>query len=298
MLYSSFLFAALLFLVEASSEYFHIRHKMSGGVLCDDNYVRIYNDDTPSYCQWYFESVDGEWGYITNGWSGDHITPDSYSMSPSDGTYLRLWSGHHPYQRFALDQVNNRIIHYGGKYIHVEGDAAEPERGAYAVLFGNVNAMMEFELTKPGNPDEIVYPYGDATISGDWVLVFSVENALATHEYTVEAMIGKSETDSITSSFQFVWEGSAGAQFWFAQMSTSASLSNQIEQSSAQTWTVEVKVTNKITVAAGASVATWQKHFYGEQLGHKAVHQSNIFQDTEGPGIKPGDDLNDGYYFI
>lgn len=300
MLYFSILFSALLLLVEASSEIFWIRHKMSGALLSVDPSDYTVHTMRTAYAEslWYFEIVDGEWGYLTNNYYEEHMSPSSRSMSPSEDTEVRLWSGDHPYQRFALDQVNNRIIHYGGKYLHPVGDTAEPADYTPIHLFGNVNDMMEFEFIDPWSPDEIFLPYGDATISGDWVLVFSVENPLATHTYKVEVSIGKSVSESTSSSFQFVWEASAGAQAWFAQMSTSTSLTNQIEQSSSQTWTTEVVETYEITVIAGQPVATWQKHFYGEQLGHKALHQSNMFHDTEGPHIKPGDDVDAGYYFI
>ncbi|CAL4234804.1 unnamed protein product, partial [Meganyctiphanes norvegica] len=120
---------------------------------------------------------------------------------PEDQTNVVLHSDRKPWPYFALDQVNNRIINHGGKYIHPYTGHAVPEDNTPVVLHGDVHENMEFKLVSTSNPDEEVYPYGDATIVGDWYLVYSVENPLATHTSTYQVTVGKSESESTTDTF-------------------------------------------------------------------------------------------------
>lgn len=298
--------AVVMLLVEDSASLdFLIRHKSSG------KYVHPYysdveipnNDELVLYhgfqdhIHMTFDIVENEWGYIRHVESGKVFHP--YYGLTEDNTHVVLHSDHQPWALFAFDQVNNHIVHReSGKFIHPYWGESNPNDNTPLVLHHDINANMEFTLVDLNGPTEEVFPYGDAEIIGEWKLVFSVENSLATHTETYEVTLGKSETESETASIKFAWESNASAQMLFAQMSTSASLSNEIQQSSSETWTVEAKKTDSIEVVAGQTVATWQKCFIGRNLGHTAVHQSPMLADTEGPHIKPGESANTKYRFI
>ncbi|KAL5012763.1 hypothetical protein ScPMuIL_011314 [Solemya velum] len=139
---------------------------------------------------------------------------------------------------------------------------------------------MEWLLVSPYNISEEVQLYGKPTVAGEWKIINTVLNPRAEHIYKLEFTVGKSITESTTSSFEFRWETSASASIGFASFSTSASLTAKVEKTSSSTWREEKKVTRQIKISPGKSVVTWQYVFSGEQCDHKAIFRSNILADT------------------
>ncbi|CAL4060951.1 unnamed protein product, partial [Meganyctiphanes norvegica] len=193
-----------------------------------------------------------------------------------------------PWELFAIDQVNNVIVHKGGKYIHPLGGSAYPPDDTNIVLHEHKHNRMEFQLVNPFDTTEVVYPYGKVKVSGEWRLVFSVKKPLAAHTQTITVKQGYSKTHSIEGTVKFGWEFSSNAEVGIAKIFFSASvsvshtlsLSAEIKQSSSSTWTSEINTTYRVEVNKGKTVAVWQRVFIGEQLGHRAVYQSNMYADT------------------
>ncbi|CAL4128058.1 unnamed protein product [Meganyctiphanes norvegica] len=236
-----------------------------------------------------FEQVDNEWGYIHPKESDEFWHPVGGQMNTTtNGEELHLHPSKPRHAMFAIDQVNGYIIHRDGLYVHyAAGTDPCPPNGDRIILHQDKHEGMTWEFLNPSNTSEEVNVYGSANILGDWKMLFAVEKSLAELTIQFKYKVGKSHPESTSSAFQFGWEASVSAKCKFAQMSTSTSITKEIENSSPETWSEEVEQTDTVKVVPGETVVVWQRVFIGTHLGHKAVFQSSHFTHTKDIDVKP-----------
>ncbi|CAL4139182.1 unnamed protein product [Meganyctiphanes norvegica] len=190
-----------------------------------------------------FEQADGEWGYIRQKDSDQVWQPRGMEINAMTNTeVLRIHSGRERYSLFAIDQLNGHIIHRDGLYVHyAAGTNPYPPNGDRITIHRDINEGMKWEFLNPSDSSKEVQVYGHANILGDWKMVYAVKNPKAEQIRTYTYKVGKSHTESSTSSFEFGWEASISAGFSFYQMSTSVSLTTAIENASSDTWSEETE---------------------------------------------------------
>ena len=106
---------------------------------------------------------------------------------------------------------------------------------------------------------------------------------MATHTYTQEYKVGKSQTKSVTE--HNAWKVSAGVAIkWF---SASAKYSGFVKKTSSSTWSSEYEETTSVKVEAGKTVVVWQFVFGAEQYGDEYAFQSSIIGDTDSVDRQP-----------
>lgn len=293
-----------------------------------DNDPLVMWDDFYTHTRYRFEPVEGIWGYIREVKSNKVWQPLSGgTYSRSEGRHLVLWPTEARWALFAIDQVNNRIIHRDGQYVEYDdGYAPYPPNGDPVELSYNIHQGMNWAFLNPKNISEVIYPYGYPTVIGEWEMIFAVEKPLAKQTWEYVYKLGKSSSRSTSSSssyeytegFEFTWEStrsssssitaSAGfSAFGFsAGLSTSTSWGSSntnggsrsgssslgwlITNAAEDTWYGEIQETSTIEVEVGKTVVVWQKVFIGSQLGHRAVFQSNHFGYTDSIKVKPVDE--------
>ncbi|XP_072051577.1 uncharacterized protein [Amphiura filiformis] len=217
------------------------------------------------------------------------IHPKKGSLTPGNGTQLVLHSDRHYAALFALDAVNDHVIHKGGRFAHPKGGSPNPGDNTKVELHSDVHDAMRFKFVSPTNPNEEVLVYGYPTMGGKWKIINMVKDPKAEHTVQLEVSIGKSNTESSTSSFQYSWEVSGGLTVDIFEASASQSLQYMIEKTSSTTWTEETTKTTTIKVMPGKTVVTWQYVFDVEQNASKSVFRSNLLADTESEQDEPKD---------
>jgi hypothetical protein len=105
---------AVNFLIKhrSSGKYFH---PFGGNANPDNDTAIVLNGDVHKNMYWTFEQIDDRWGYIKHVSSGKIIHPKGCTFSPGNETGLLLHSNRHWGALFALDEVNNHVIHKGGQ---------------------------------------------------------------------------------------------------------------------------------------------------------------------------------------
>ncbi|XP_071133207.1 galactose-binding lectin-like [Mytilus edulis] len=240
-----------------------------------------------------FDVVEGHWGYIRHVSSGKIVHPDGGQLFPGNDTNLVLHSDHHAGALFALNNVDDYIIHKGGRFVHPDGGSPNPGNDTYVVLHEDKHDAMKFQFVSPDDINNEVLIYGKTSVNGHWRIINTIINPIAEHTHTRSYTVGKSKTESRSSTFAFKWEISGGilanTAFGSLTASMSASTEYMIKKASSNTWSEEKIVTNQIKVVPGKSVVTWQYVFDVAQCDHKAIFHSNILADTDDVSHKPED---------
>lgn len=221
-------------------------HPYLGGANPPNNRSVVLHKDIHNRMHFDFDVVEGAWGYIRHVSSGKIIHPWGGSLSPGNNTQLVLHQDRHSGALFAMDEVNNQIIHKGGKYFHPYGGSHNPSNDTGLVLHGDKHEGMKFVFVSPTNANQKVLVYGKPTVAGSWKIINAVINPKAQHNYSLQYTVGKSKNESSSSEFKFSWEVSAGVQGAFLSASTSTSLSSMVQRASSTTWTEETKATREI----------------------------------------------------
>ncbi|VDI16754.1 Hypothetical predicted protein [Mytilus galloprovincialis] len=283
---------------------FVIKHKSSGKFFhpymghtnpANNTQIVLYAG-THERMHFTFDLVDGQWGYIRHVTSGKIMHPYGGSMYPGNNTDLVLHQDRHGGALFCIDSANDVIIHKGGKFAHPKGGSHNPGNQTVVCLHQDQHYAIKFECVSPYNTSEEVLVYGKPTLTGKWKIVNMIIDPAAEHKQTIQYKVGKSRTESTTSSFSFKWEMTVGATagvnvlFGSASVSSSmsTSLSTMFQRSSSATWAEETTVTREIKVLPGKTVVTWQFVFACEQHGHRAEFNSNILADSRSPSDVPG----------
>ena len=132
-----------------------------GNLLRNDDLLVLWNSihDNTTYI---FDQVDGQWGYIRHIKSGMVWHPyGGPSKSTTRGTKICLHSDRGRHALWALDQVNNHIVHRDGFYVHYhQGQNPYPPNGDTLVLWDEVHGGMKWKFVNPDNLKEEVRPYG------------------------------------------------------------------------------------------------------------------------------------------
>ncbi|XP_063445824.1 galactose-binding lectin-like [Mytilus trossulus] len=240
-----------------------------------------------------FDVIEGHWGYIRHVSSGKIVHPDGGQLFPGDDTNLVLHSDHHSGALFALDNVDDYIIHKGGKFVHPDGGSPNPGNDTDVVLHKDKHDAMKFQFVSPHDINKEVLIYGNTSVNGHWRRINAIINPKAEHTHTISYTVGKSKTESRSSTFSFKWEVSGGILAHTAlgsvTGSVSASTEYMIKKASSSTWSEEKTVTNTIIVDPGKTVVTWQYVFDVAQCDHKAIFHSNILADTDDVMNTPGE---------
>ncbi|WAR29326.1 LEC-like protein [Mya arenaria] len=279
------------------SEPFLIKHRSSGRFLHVSTGKRAPSDDTEilfhgdihDNMYWRFCKETDYWGYIEHVNSGKVIHPHGGGRSPANGTKLVVHGGRHYGALFALDGKNDHVIHKDGKYAHPENGRPDPGNSTKVVLHSDVHDAMRFQFVSPKDPSKNILVYGSPNVIGKWEIINAVINPRAEHKSTISVKIGKSKTNSTTSTFEYTWEASMGVEIKAITASVSQSLRSMIEKTSSETWTEETTRTKEITVSPGKTVVTWQYKFSVEQNDSRALFQSNLLADTDSETTVPRD---------
>lgn len=242
---------------------FVIKHKSSGKFFHpymgkanpDNNTQLVLYEGTHERMHFFFDVVDAPWGYIRHATSGKIIHPYGGSMNPGNQTDLVLHQDRHGGALFCIDSANDAIIHKGGKFAYPKGGSHNPGNQTVICLHQERHYAMRFECVSPYNTLEEVLVYGVPTLRGRWEIINMVIDPAAHHKQTVTYKVGKSRTESTSSSFEFKWEmtvgATAGVNFLFgsASISTSmsTSLSTMFKRTSSATWSEETTVKREIT---------------------------------------------------
>lgn len=247
----------------------------------------VLHSDQHQNMYWTFEKVTDYWGYIKHVSSGKIIHPSGGSLNPGNTTNLVLHSDRHFGALFALDEANHHVIHKGGRFAHPKGGKPDPGNTTQVVLHSDVHDAMKFLFVSTSDPNKEVQVYGKPTVVGKWKIINMVLNPMAEHTEEFKITIGRSKTESTTSSFKYRWETSAEATVDIFKASVTQSLEYMLEKSSSATWSEETTQTRTIKVSPGKSVVTWQFVFDAEQNSTRALFQSNLLADTESETEEP-----------
>ncbi|WAR11587.1 LEC-like protein [Mya arenaria] len=266
------------------SEPFLIKHRSSGkffhpesGMKSPDNGTEVVlHSDIHSNMHWRFCKEKDYWGYIEHVGSGKCIHPQSGILSPENGEKLVLHGDRHYGALFALDGKNNHIIHTGGRYAHPESGGHSPSNGNKVVLHSDKHNNMLFQFVSPQDQSKEVLVYGSPNVTGKWEIINAVIDPKAEHKSKISVKIGKSKTESTTSTFEYNWESSIGVEIMAITASVSQSQRSMIENTSSATWSEETTRTKEITVSPGKTVVTWQYKFAVEQNDSRALFQTAL----------------------
>ncbi|XP_052819462.1 galactose-binding lectin-like [Mya arenaria] len=279
------------------SEPFLIKHRSSGKFLHPhggkgdpkNQTSIVLHSDIHDRMHWRFRKELDYWGYIEHVASGKCIHPKGGSLTPGNNNSLVLHSDRHYGALFALDSRNDHIIHKGGRYAHPKGGRPEPGNNTNVVLHSEIHDAMRFQFVSPKDPSKEILVYGSPNVIGKWEIINAVINPKAEHKSTISVKIGKSKTESTTSTFEYKWESSFGVAIKAITASVSQSVRFMIEKTSSETWTEEKTRTKEITVSPGTTVVTWQYKFAVEQNDSHALFQSNLLADTDSETTVPRD---------
>lgn len=238
---------------------FLIKHKSGGKFIHPDGgdshpgngTTLVLHQDIHDRMHFQFDVIEGHWGYIRHVSSGKIVHPDGGQLFPGDDTNLVLHSGHHSGALFALDNVDDYIIHKGGKFAHPDGGSPNPGNDTDVVLHKDKHDAMKFQFVSPHDINKEVLIYGSTSINGHWRRINTIINPKAAHINKITYTVGKSKTESRRSTFVFKWEVSGGILANTACGSVTGSMSASTEQMikkvSSSTWSEEKTVTNIIT---------------------------------------------------
>ncbi|WAR15322.1 LEC-like protein [Mya arenaria] len=277
------------------SEPFLIKHRSNGKFFHPDGGKSnpgngtsvVLHSDIHANMHWRFRKETDYWGYIEHVASGKCIHPNGGSLTPGNGTRLVIHSDRHYGALFALDSKNDHVIHKGGRYAHPDGGRPDPGNGTTVVLHSDIHDAMRFQFVSPKDPSKEILVYGSPNVIGKWEIINAVINPKAEHKSTISVKIGKSKTESTTSTFEYKWESSFGVAIKAITASVSQSVRFMIEKTSSETWTEEKTRTKEITVSPGNTVVTWQYKFAVEQNDSRALFQSNLLADTDSETTVP-----------
>ena len=221
-------------------------HPFGGWSIPGDHTDVIVHSDQHDRMVFEFQPVEGEWGYMVHKSSSKLVHPYLGAVKPSIGTSLVIHSDRHAAALFAIDQVKNRILHKGGLFIHPEGGNANPDNGTKLVLYNTIHDGMRFITVNPNNINEVVDIYGNPHCSGKWEIINMVKTPKATHTYTVSFKVGRSKTESTTSSITMTWEVSMEATRKALTANASETVQKMIQRSSSATFSEEITQTHEI----------------------------------------------------
>ncbi|WAR29328.1 hypothetical protein MAR_002896 [Mya arenaria] len=102
-----------------------------------------------------------------------------------------------------------------------------------------VDVLNQFE--SPKDPSKEILVYVSSNVIGKWEIINAVISPKAAHKSTISVKIGKSKTNSMTSTFEYKWESSFGVEIKAITASVSQSVRFMIEKTSSETWTEEKK---------------------------------------------------------
>lgn len=264
-------------------------HPKGGSRNSDNNTPIVLHSDIHKNMYWTFERVVDHWGYIKHVSSGKIIHPLGGRLSPGNDTELVLHSDRQWGALFALDATHDHVIHKGGRYAHPYTGNPNPRNETHVVLHSDVHDAMRFQFVSTSDPSMEVLVYGKPTLVGKWKIINMVRNPLAEHMDTIQVKIGRSETESRKTSFQYSWELSSGFDNELLKFSASQSDKLMMERTSSTTWSTETTRTRQIRVSTGDTVVTWQFVFDVQQNLSRAVFQSNLLADTNSEKTTPGD---------
>ncbi|CAC5393759.1 Lectin [Mytilus coruscus] len=237
---------------------FLIKHKSGGKFIHPEGEHRNPDNDTKlllhqdihDRMHFQFDVQEGHWGYIRHVSSGKIVHPDGGNLFPGNDTNLVLHSDHHAGALFALDNVDDYIIHKGGRFVHPDDGSPNPGNDTYVVLHEDKHDAMKFKFVSPDDINQEVLIYGKTSVNGHWEIINTIINPMAEHTYTRSLTVGKSKTESRSSTFAFKWEISSGfsvnTAFGSASASMSASTEYMIKKVSSNTWSEQKTVTNQI----------------------------------------------------
>ncbi|XP_072043958.1 galactose-binding lectin-like [Amphiura filiformis] len=279
---------AVHFLIKHSSsgKFFH---PYGGQSNPGNNTTVVLHPDRHDRMHWTFEPVEGHWGYIKHVTSGKVIHPYGGSLTPGNNTKLVLHGDRHYGALFALDAVNDHVIHKGGRFAHPYGGSPNPGNNTQVVLHSDVHDAMRFQFVSTTDSNKEVLVYGSPTMAGKWKIINLVKNPKAEHTAQLTIKVGKSKTETTTSSFQYRWEASGGINIEIFQASVSQSVQFMIEKTTSATWSEETTKTTTIKVEPGKTVVTWQYVFDVQQNDSRSIFRSNLLADTESEQIEPKD---------
>ena len=158
-----------------------------------------------------------------------------------------IYQDRHAACLFALDSYRDVLLHKGGQYAHPRGGKSNPKNDTEVVFYHDIHDGMQFQFVDPNDSAKEVLPYGKPRLAGTWKVVNTVLNPRATHEYTVEVMLGKSRTETETIDFKYEWEANIGVSIKIFDIGVSQSVEFMYGRTTEQTWYEETTVTRKIT---------------------------------------------------
>lgn len=205
-----------------------------------------------------FVPVEKEWGYIEHKTSNKIFHPKGGSLNPGNDTQLVLHNDRHFGALFAIDSARDRIVHKSGKFVHPYGGFANPGNDTEIVLHEGIHDAMKFILVDPENVNTEKDVYLNCRATGHWELLRCVENPIATHEYTIEYTVGKSESKSTTTSIEMKWESSIQATIKLFTVKASSSVAKMLSRTESSTWAKSTKRTQKIM---GKVLSISKSHF-------------------------------------
>lgn len=231
-----------------------IKHKYTGRFIIPegeesdpDNWTDLVVDDKQHERMYFtFDVIEGVWGYIRHVTSGKIFHPYDQSLHPSNTSKVVLHSDRHAAALFAIDQVNDLMIHKGGQRVNTKGADPNPKRNTCVRLRDTEDDAGKWLFVSPQDPDKEVLVYGSPTLTGEWNIIHMVLNPVAEHISTVEIKHGMSTNHSSRSTFQFDWEIEAKASLLFSSVSKKNVLSGMVQNTTSSTWSDETSVTKEI----------------------------------------------------
>ncbi|CAL4217339.1 unnamed protein product [Meganyctiphanes norvegica] len=144
---------------------FYIKHVSTGRFLHlqpksnqNDNTKIVFCDEIQIDCKFTFEPVDGAWGYLKHVDSGKYIQPYGGNEKPENFTKLVIHEEASPASLFAIDQINNWLIHKDRKYVHPFSCRHTPEENTPLALHDEVHDNMTFVIVSPDDTNQQVFP--------------------------------------------------------------------------------------------------------------------------------------------
>ena len=223
----------------------------------------------------------GHYGYIEFVKNDKVICPKGGEVDPDEKTKLILKENRHAGALFGFDEENKVILHKSGLVWRPKGGDARPDNHTNIYLHSKQDDTAKFYFGD--NSGNLISPYPDPDLSGDWQLVQAFVTPLADHTYSLTYKVGKSTTTSETT--QTAWKVSA--EVAVEAFTASTELSGYVEKTSSETWTEEKEETYAISVTKGQSVYVWQYIFGMSRYGEDVYFKSSIIGDTNSHDIKP-----------
>lgn len=264
-----------------------------GGYADTDVHLVTY-DGVGEQTKYYFEYVEGPWGYIVSAQNREMcVHPDGGATDSGNDTRLKFHYGRHPGAFFSFNQENGTIIHISGRYWHPYGGHSQSGNNNRLVLYDGWDGARKFVPTRNGDvhhPVVLDYP---ASGSIEWQLLFADDNPRANRTHTFTKTVGLVTENTTASST------SVSVKAEISKKLFGGAVTGKLSTGVTQTWSAENKKTwseesseqHTYDIKAGTPVAVWQK-IYKASFDNGSVFKffsATVTCDTQYSSQRPGE---------